>query len=200
VLELPPYRRPSLRTVAQGMLDRANAFVRRAGTVILGLSIILWALAYYPKSGIGKADDQLAQSYAGRMGKFIEPALEPLGLNWKIGIGLIGAQAAREVFVSTVAVVYSVGASDEKSEVETDSVRKALLEDKWPDGRAVFTPLVCLTIMIYFVFSMQCISTLAVVRRETNTWRWPVFVFVYMTGFAYVAALAFYQVGLRYFS
>jgi ferrous iron transport protein B len=200
VLELPPYRRPSLRTVAQGMVDRANAFVRRAGTVILGLSIILWALAYYPKSGVGKADDQLAQSYAGRMGKFIEPALEPLGLNWKIGIGLIGAQAAREVFVSTVAVVYSVGASDEKSEVETDSVRKALLEDKWPDGRAVFTPLVCLTIMIYFVFSMQCISTLAVVRRETNTWRWPVFVFVYMTGFAYVAALAFYQVGLRYFS
>jgi ferrous iron transport protein B len=200
VLELPPYRRPSLRTVAQGMLDRANAFIRRAGTVILGLSIILWALAYYPRSGSEKPDEQLAQSYAGRMGKFIEPALIPLGMNWKIGIGLIGAQAAREVFVSTVGVVYSVGGADENAEVETDSVRKALLEDKWPDGRAVFTPLVCLTIMIYFVFSMQCISTLAVVRRETNTWRWPIFVFVYMTGFAYVASLAFYQIGFRYFS
>ncbi len=197
VLELPPYRRPSLRTVLQGMLDRAKAFIRRAGTIILGLSILLWALAYYPKSGAEKPDDQLAQSFAGRMGKFIEPALVPLGLNWKIGIGLIGAQAAREVFVSTVAVVYSVGGADNNAEAGTDSVRKALLEDKWPDGRLVFTPLVCLTIMIYFVFSMQCIATLAVVRRETNTWRWPVFLFFYMTGFAYLASLVFYQVGTR---
>ena len=197
VLELPPYRRPSFRTVMQGMLDRAKAFIRRAGTIILGLSILLWALAYYPKSGAEKPDDQLAQSFAGRMGKFIEPALVPLGLNWKIGIGLIGAQAAREVFVSTVAVVYSVGGAGDNAEAGTDSVRKALLEDKWPDGRLVFTPLVCLTIMIYFVFSMQCIATLAVVRRETNTWRWPVFLFFYMTGFAYLASLVFYQVGTR---
>ncbi len=197
VLELPPYRRPSVRTVMQGMLDRARAFIRRAGTIILGLSILLWALAYYPKTGTDKPEDHLAQSFAGRMGKFIEPALVPLGLNWKIGIGLIGAQAAREVFVSTVAVVYSVGGADDKAEAGTDSVRKALLADKWPDGRPVFTPLVCLTIMIYFVFSMQCIATLAVVRRETNTWRWPVFLFFYMTGFAYVASLVFYQVGTR---
>ena len=197
VLELPPYRRPSWQTVGHGMYDRAKAFVRRAGTIILGISILLWALAYYPKSGTEKPEEQLAHSFAGRMGKFIEPALVPLGLNWKIGIGLIGAQAAREVFVSTVAVVYSVGgAADDNKEVDNDSVRKALLADRWPDGRLVFTPLVCLTIMIYFVFSMQCISTLAVVRRETNTLRWPIFVFVYMTGFAYVAALAFYQGGM----
>ncbi len=201
VLELPPYRRPSLRTVLHGMWDRGNAFIRRAGTVILGLSIILWALAYYPKSGTEKPEEQLAQSYAGRMGKALEPALVPLGMNWKIGIGLIGAQAAREVFISTMGVVYAVGggAEGENAEVDPDSLRKALLADKWPDGRIVFTPLVCLTIMIYFVYSMQCISTLAVMRRETNTWRWPVFAFVYMTGFAYVAALAFYQIGIRYF-
>jgi len=201
VLELPPYRRPSWRTVLHGMWDRANAFIRRAGTVILGLSIILWALAYYPKSGSDKPEEQLAQSYAGRVGKVLEPALEPLGMNWKIGIGLIGAQAAREVFISTMGVVYAVGGDETAGgdEVNTDSLRKALLADKWPDGRIVFTPLVCLTIMIYFVYSMQCISTLAVMRRETNTWRWPVFAFVYMTAFAYLAALAFYQLGLRWF-
>ena len=178
VLELPPYRRPSWQTVSHGMFDRAKAFVRRAGTMILGISILLWALSYYPKTSEDKPEDQLAHSFAGRMGKFMEPALEPLGLNWKIGIGLIGAQAAREVFVSTVAVVYSVGGADDNKEVDTDSVRKALLADRWPDGRPVFTPLVCLTIMIYFVFSMQCVSTVAVVRRETNTWRWPIFLFV----------------------
>ncbi len=197
VLELPPYRRPSWKTVGLGMLDRARAFVRRAGTVILGLSIVLWALAYYPKSDAKTRDEQVAQSYAGRIGKALEPALKPIGLNWKIGIGLLGAQAAREVFVSTIAVVYAVGGAEDTDakEPETKSVAEALRADRWPDGSMVFTPLVCFTVMIYFVLSMQCVSTLATVRRETNTWRWPLFVFVYMTGFAYLASLAFYQGG-----
>ena len=161
VLELPPYRRPSLRTVAHGC-GSATLSIRRAGVTNLGLTSS-FGLSRISEIGNDKPEDQLAQSYAGRMGKSWSRALEPLGSNWKIGIGLIGAQAAREVFVSTVAVVYSVGGSDDNAEVETDSVRKALLEDRWPDGRMVFTPLVCLTIMIYFVFSMQCISTLTVV-------------------------------------
>ena len=186
VLELPPYRLPGLATVCQNMVARGLAFLKRAGTIILGLSILLWFVATYPKT-----EEGLAGSFAGRAGHFIEPALEPLGFNWKIGIGLIGAQAAREVFVSTIGIVYSIDAADE----ESVPLREALLNDRWPDGRPVFTPLVSLCIMVFFVFSMQCIATLAVVRRETNSWRWPIFQFVYMTGFAYVATFILYQSG-----
>ncbi|MBS0659694.1 MAG: ferrous iron transport protein B [Verrucomicrobia bacterium] len=196
ILELPPYRRPSLATVVHGLRGRAAAFLKRAGTVIVALSVVLWALAYYPRGGAEmKKEEQLAQSFAGRMGKAIEPALEPIGMNWKMGIGLIGAQAAREVFVSTLAVVYAVGGEDEGGKAEPKSVAQALRQDRWPDGRVVYTPLVCLTVMIFFVLSMQCISTLATMRRETNTWRWPIFAFCYMTGFAYLASLVFYQGG-----
>lgn len=195
ILELPPYRRPSFATVGHGLRERATAFLKRAGTVIFALSIVLWALAYYPRSGAEKKEDQLAQSFAGRMGKFIEPALEPIGMNWKLGIGLIGAQAAREVFVSTLAVVYAVGGEEEGGKAEPKSVAEALRKDRWPDGRVVYTPLVCFTVMIFFVLSMQCISTLATMRRETNTWRWPAFAFFYMTGFAYLVSFVFYQGG-----
>ena len=239
-MELPPYRRPSWRTVGAGMFDRAKAFLRRAGTVILALSVILWALSYYPRGQDAKPDERLAESYAGRFGKAIEPVLTPLGFNWKLGIGLIGAQAAREVFVSTMAVVYAVGDEDEKApanppdatkpgeakpaadsgiaagaavttapiakvdspkpaededETRMKGVADAMRADRWPDGRPVFTPLVALTVMIYFVYSLQCFSTVATARRETNTWRWPLFMFAYQTGFAWLAAFAFYQVG-----
>ena len=237
-MELPPYRRPSWRTVGTGIYDRAKAFLRRAGTVILALSVVLWALSYYPRGQDAKPDERLAESYAGKFGKAIEPVLSPLGFNWKLGIGLVGAQAAREVFVSTMAVVYAVGGEDEKppetgpkpaveakpsvadsgiaagpgvapapkkeddkkpeadeDETRMKGVADAMRADRWPDGRVVFTPLVALTVMIYFVFSLQCVSTVATARRETNTWRWPLFMFAYQTGFAWLAAFAFYQVG-----
>ena len=186
VLELPPYRLPGLFTVLQHMLSRAKAFLTRAGTLMLGLSILLWFVSTFPKTDAG-----LSGSFAGRAGHFLEPALTPLGFNWKIGIGLIGAQAAREVFVSTMGIVYSIDGADEN----TAPLRQALLKDHWPDGRPVFTPLVALCIMVFFVFSMQCIATLAVVKRETNSWRWPAFQFFYMTTFAYVATLVLYQAG-----
>lgn len=168
------------------MLSRGKAFLTRAGTLILGLSILLWFVSTFPKT-----EEGLSGSFAGRAGHFLEPALEPLGFNWKIGIGLIGAQAAREIFVSTMGIVYSIDGADEN----TEPLRLALLHDKWPDGRPVFTPLVALCIMVFFVFSMQCIATLAVVKRETNTWHWPFFQFVYMTGFAYFFTLILYQTG-----
>jgi ferrous iron transport protein B len=186
VLELPPYRMPGFFTVLQHMLSRGKAFLTRAGTLILGLSILLWFVSTFPKTDAG-----LSGSFAGRAGHFLEPALEPLGFNWKIGIGLIGAQAAREVFVSTMGIVYSIDGADE----DTEPLREALLKDRWPDGRPVFTPLVALCIMVFFVFSMQCIATLAVVKRETNTWRWPAFQFFYMTAFAYLSTLVLYQAG-----
>ncbi|VVM05242.1 Ferrous iron transport protein B [Methylacidimicrobium cyclopophantes] len=192
VLELPPYRRPSLRTIAAQMGSRAGAFLRRAGTTIVAISVILWWLTAYPKVSDGDRSAQLAGSFAGRIGHCIEPAIRPLGFNWKIGIGLISAQAARENFVSTIGVLYA-GVS--KGDAQPVSLAQALLADRWPDGRPVFSPLVCLTIMLFFVFSLQCVSTVVAVRRETGSWKWALFQFGYMTLFAYVVCLAVYQIG-----
>ncbi|RME70399.1 MAG: ferrous iron transport protein B [Verrucomicrobia bacterium] len=194
IMELPPYRLPSLRAVLIQMFERAWMFVRRAGTIILGISIVLWFLTTYPKPAepLPEGESPIAHSVAGRAGHLLEPAIEPLGFNWQIGIGLISSLAAREVFVSTMAVIYSVG---EDAEADARPLREALLDAKWPDGRPVFTPLVCFGLMIFYVFAMQCISTLAVVRRETNSWRWPLFQLGYMTGTAWLLAFIVYQGG-----
>jgi ferrous iron transport protein B len=192
IMELPPYRIPGLKDVALHMLERAWLFLRRAGTVILGISIILWFLAAYPKAPDGATpQQQLAQSFAGRAGHALEPAIKPLGFDWQIGIGLITSFAAREVFVSTMGVVFNAEANDE----DTTPLRQALLAARWPDGRALFTPLVCFTLMVFYVFAMQCVSTVAVVRRETNSWRWPLFQIGYLTGTAWILSLIVYQGG-----
>jgi ferrous iron transport protein B len=122
----------------------------------------------------------------------MEPAIAPLGMDWKIGIGLVAAQAAREVFVGTMSIVYNVGGGGDQEE---GALAQTLRDQKRPDGSPVFTPLTCLSILVFFVLSMQCVSTLAVVRRETNSFRWPLFQFCYMTGTAYLAALLLYQGG-----
>ncbi|MBS0663464.1 MAG: ferrous iron transport protein B [Verrucomicrobia bacterium] len=192
VMELPPYRLPGIRDVALHMLERAWLFLRRAGTVILGISIILWFLSAYPKAPDGATPtQQLEQSFAGRAGHVLEPAIKPLGFDWQIGIGLISSFAAREVFVSTMGVVFNAESGDS----DTAPLSRALKEARWPDGRPLFTPLVCFTLMIFYVFAMQCVSTLAVVRRETNSWRWPLFQTFYMTGTAWVFSFIVYQVG-----
>jgi ferrous iron transport protein B len=192
IMELPPYRLPGVRDVVFQMLERGWLFLRRAGTVILGISIVLWFLSAYPKAPDGATNQQqLAQSFAGRAGHALEPAIAPLGFDWQIGIGLISSFAAREVFVSTMGVVFNAEAEDD----DTAPLRKALLEAKWPDGRALFTPLVCFTLMIFYVFAMQCISTIAVVRRETNSWRWPLFQLGYMSGTAWILSFIVYQGG-----
>jgi ferrous iron transport protein B len=192
IMELPPYRLPRLRDVVLHMGERAWVFLRRAGTVILGISILLWFLSAYPKAPEGAtATQQLEQSFAGRAGQAIEPAIKPLGFDWHIGIGLITSFAAREVFVSTMGVVFNAEAEDE----DTTPLRQALLQATWPDGRPLFTPLVCLTLMIFYVFAMQCVSTVAVVRRETNSWRWPLFQMAYMTGTAWLLSFVVYQAG-----
>ncbi|MES2694281.1 MAG: ferrous iron transport protein B [Verrucomicrobiota bacterium] len=193
IMELPPYRAPAVRDVVLHMMERGWIFLRRAGTVILGISIILWFLAAYPKAPDGTSEQQqLAQSFAGRAGHAIEPAIKPLGFDWQIGIGLISSFAAREVFVSTMSVVFNAESEDEE---DTAPLRQAILEAKWPDGRKLFTPLVCFSLMIFYVFAMQCISTIAIVRRETNSWRWPLFQIGYMTGTAWLLSLIVYQGG-----
>jgi ferrous iron transport protein B len=192
IMELPPYRLPGIKDVAFHMLERAWIFVRRAGTVILGISIILWFLSTYPKAPAGATPTaQLAQSFAGRAGHAIEPLIKPIGFDWQIGIGLISSFAAREVFVSTMGVVFNAESSSEN----TAPLRTALLGAKWPDGRALFTPLVCFTLMIFYVFAMQCMSTIAVVKRETNGWKWPIFQTLYMTGTAWILSFIVYQGG-----
>ncbi|WP_236919002.1 ferrous iron transport protein B [Ereboglobus luteus] len=222
IMELPPYRLPRIRDVLLHMFERAWMFLKRAGTVILGISIVLWFLSAYPKMDVaeeasqrpeargqtemvaanaeavvvtengGNESEQLRHSFAGMAGRAIEPVIKPLGFNWEIGIGLIGSLAAREMFVSTMKVVYNV-----ESEGDDDVVplRDALAKATWPDGRPLFTPLVCLTLMIFYVFAMQCLATLAVVRRETNSLRWPLFQLGYMTGTAWVVCFTVYQVG-----
>jgi len=198
LMELPPYRLPSLPQIAIQMWQRSALFLRRAGTVILGISIILWFLASFPKTsqraGAPKPtkSEQLQHSFAGRIGHAMEPAIAPLGMDWKIGIGLVAAQAAREVFCGTMAIVYNV---ERRKGDDPDTLAVTLRKQRRPDGSPVFSPLTCLSILIFFVLSMQCVSTLAVVRRETNSLRWPFFQFCYMTGTAYLAALLIYQGG-----
>lgn len=192
IMELPPYRLPRLKDVAQHMVERGWLFVRRAGTVILGISIILWFLSAYPKAPEGTPPtQQLAQSFAGQAGHAIEPLIKPIGFDWQIGIGLITSFAAREVFVSTMSVVFNVETTDD----DTTPLRQALLAAQWPDGRPLFTPLVCFTLMIFYVFAMQCMSTIAVVKRETNGWKWPIFQTCYMTGTAWILSFIVYQGG-----
>lgn len=191
VMELPSYRMPMLSTVLSVMWERSVIFLKQAGTVILAISIVLWFLTNYPKVASEDHGAQLQQSYAGQAGKLMEPLIKPLGFDWKIGIGLVTSFAAREVFVGTMSIIHNVGESDDN----TIPLRDALVNDKWPDGRPVFTPLTCLSLMVFYVFAMQCLSTLAVVRRETNSWRWPAFQFFYMLAVAYTMSLLVYQVG-----
>ena len=190
VMELPTYQRPSWREVGLQIYDRGKIFVKNAGTVILGLSIVLWALTTYPKAESENEGDALAYSAAGRMGKAIEPLIEPLGYDWKMGVGLVASFAAREVFVSTMSIIY-IG---EDVTEEGDTVRDKMAAEKRKDGKPAYNIRTCLSLLVFYVFAMQCLSTVAVTRRETNSWGWAIFQVVYLTGFAYVAAFATYQI------
>ncbi|MFM8469175.1 MAG: ferrous iron transport protein B, partial [Limisphaerales bacterium] len=302
IMELPPYKRPVATTILRHMWARSKLFLRRAGTVILGINIVLWFLATYPKSykaevqmpemqlgmlrpiypeektqedvakkiqelravAKAKAGDapqasppspptgeragvrgqsvpspttvpsatnappphpqalspaggeggppqvvetllerleamenaiqgaKLRHSFAGRLGHLIEPAIAPLGFDWKMGIGIVASFAAREVFVSTMSVVYNVGETDTKDTAATTSLAKVLQEEKREDGKPAYTPLVGVTLMVFYVFALQCVSTIAVVRRETNAWKWPLFQLLYMTALAWVMAFLTY--------
>ena len=208
VMELPPYRLPNFRTVFQNMFIRAGLFLKRAGTVILAISIILWALTAFPRSTefqnpiqstlnseqtvIDDSGAKLRNSYAGQLGHLIEPVIKPLGFDWQIGVALIASFAAREVLVSTLSIIYNVG---KDSNEESESLMQAVREAKKDDGTPAWTPLTALTLMVFFVLAMQCMSTVAVVRRETNSWTWTLFMVFYMTGLAYLAAFITYQSG-----
>jgi len=222
VLEMPPYRWPSAPILWLNAWRRLRIFLVDAGTIILAMTILLWALLSFPKSAdvtehytaerarveqmagsdLEKAEalrsidsqeaaDQLANSLGGRFGHAIEPAIRPIGFDWQIGVGIIGAFAAREVFISTLGVVFGIGEADE----ENTPLRQALRDARHADGTPVMTPLSGVSLMIFFLLACQCMSTIAVVRRESGSWKWPVFLFSYMTVLAYIASFAVYQGG-----
>ncbi len=179
MLEMPPYRWPTLRSLGLRLVDRSRVFLRRAGTVILGVAIGLWVLAHLPLQD-GKAPP-IEQSLAGTIGRTVEPLIKPLGFNWKIGIGLITSLAAREVIVGTLGTIYGI-----EGESQTQGLQEALRKDLTPAG--------AVALLVFFAFAMQCMSTIAVVRRETGGWQWPIVQFLYMTGIAWVCALITNQV------
>ncbi len=235
ILELPPYRLPSLRGTLKMMWERATVFLTEAGTVILACTVALWALLSFPRvdadtehraavtapaaaapvaaapavcattpaapatppaapgtSGEPAAEPSaIARSYGGRLGHAIEPVLAPLGFDWKIGVGLIGAFAAREVFVATLGLVYGIDDTGD----DALPLRDQLRAETRADGKPAYTPLMGLSLLVFFAISCQCMSTLAVTKRETKSYRWPAFMFAYMTGTAYLLSLAVYQIG-----
>jgi ferrous iron transport protein B len=211
ILELPTYRAPRVKNMVQTMVNKARIFVTDAGKVIMVISLILWALSTFGPGRMGevqehykteiaknpaKADSlrivmntaKLENSYAGILGKSIEPGIKPLGYDWRIGIALITSFAAREVFVGTMATLYSVG-EDEQGMLLRDKLRAAKKED----GTPLFTMATGISLMLFYLFAMQCMSTLAITRRETKTWKWPIIQFTYMTTIAYVMSFIAYQ-------
>ncbi len=216
VLELPSYKIPSIRNALLMALDRARIFVRKAGTVIMLISVILRTASTYPKSDPPEEVAQmleeakrtnndalmeeasrleshhaLANSVAGQMGQAIEPVIEPLGFDWQIGVGVISSFAAREVIVSTLSIVYGVG--EDAVDDDPDSLYEKLRASKRSDGSPVFTTATCLSLLVFYVLAMQCLPTQVVTKRETGSWKWAVLQFGYMTVLAYLAALATYQ-------
>ena len=224
VMEMPPYKIPDLKTIILRMLDRGKRFLVDAGTIIFATTVLIWGLLYYPRpQSISDQYDQkaaeiqsqtlsqdkleeqlntnskaeagafLRQSVLGRLGKFIEPVVKPLGWDWKIGIAVIASFPAREVVVAILGIIYNLGS--EESE-ESENLRQKMRNATWDDdpNQKVFTPIVALSVMVFFALCAQCAATLAVIKRETGSWKWPVFTFSYMTILAYCAALITYQI------
>lgn len=210
-IELPQYKLPGVKTALLSAYDRGLVFVKKAGTVILAISIVLWFLMSYPRADVPAAaapditagvsaeewaaQEQLRYSFAGRMGRVIEPVIEPLGFDWRIGVGIVASFAAREVVVSALSVIFGVGdAGAEQGSVLLDRLKEAVL----PDGSPLFTTATAFSLLVFYVLAMQCLPTQVITRRETGSWKWALFQLGYMTLLAYFAALITFQ-GLRAF-
>ena len=215
IMELPPYHLPRPLSILRVMWDRSKVFLTDAGTIIFAGCVIVWALSYFPHikdadlspetkaqiAGLGPdqvqvreniiAAERLHRSCLGRLGHAIEPVIKPLGYDWRIGVGVLSSFMAREVFVGTMGITFAIGATNEHSV----DLRAQLASATWPGGRRVLTPLVGIDLMIFYVLACQCVSTLATVRKETRSLRWPAFLFAYTLALAYISALAVYQIG-----
>ena len=192
LLELPPYRRPQWSYIFRHVAGRAWAFLHKAGTVILGLSILLWALQTYPKSE--NEEDQLSHSAMGRLGNVIEPVVEPLGFDGRTGTAILTSFAAREVFNASMGILYKVDEGDDDAETRK-SLRDRLAAEKRPDGSPLFSPLMVISLLVFYIYALQCLPTTAVVAREAGSWKWAIGQFAFMSCFAYVASLLVFQIG-----
>jgi len=214
MIELPEYQMPVWKNVFLEVYEKVKSFVIEAGKIILVISMVLWFMASYgPTEAMNNAETQaislakersldedqtanliagkkIEASYAGHVGKFIEPAIKPLGFDWKIGIALITSFAAREVFVGTMATIYSIGSESDEGRIKD----RMAAEINPTTGRPVYNMATSLSLLIFYVFAMQCMSTLAVVKRETNSWKWPIVQFFFMTAMAYFGSWAVYTI------
>ncbi len=212
VLALPEFRKPNLQTVTIKLMGRASVFLKRAGTVIFSVAVVVWVLAYFPRADLNTrftqsievvgnqissmenelAAQQLSQSWLGRIGRWIEPAFKPLGWDWRVSSAVIAGFPAREVVVAVMGTLYSVG-----SDADEASLSEKLRSASWPDGRLIFTLPMVLGLLVFYAWCLQCAATVATIRRETNSWRWPIFAWCYMTVLGYTAALLIFQIGSR---
>jgi ferrous iron transport protein B len=186
VVEMPPLRAPLARVVLRGVFDSVISFLRNATTVILACSVIIWFLSAYPEVPAGYQENPVRASYAGQIGVALEPFIAPLGFNWEIGIAILSSFPAREVFISGLSTVYAISARDDQSQGLLTH-----LQQKQLDGS--FTTATALSLLVFYVFACQCMSTLAVCRRETGSWGWTAGMFGYMTALAYLGAFVTYQ-------
>jgi len=220
ILALPEFRMPNVQTVSLKLLDRVRVFLKRAGTVIFAVAVVVWALAYFPRSSAvdehrvqartvaaaalsgdelkrryteidnEASAEHLAQSWLGRAGHVVEPVFRPLGWDWRVSAAVIAGFPAREVVVAVLGTIYAVGGdADEKT------LAGQLTAARHPDGSLVFTLPMVLGLLLFYAWCLQCAATLAVIRRETNSWRWPIFAWSYMTVLGYTGALLIYQLG-----
>jgi ferrous iron transport protein B len=194
LLELPPYRKPQWSYIFRHVGERAWAFVQKAGTLIFALSILLWALSTYPKKPGSSGAEALAHSAIGRIGTVIEPLVKPLGFDGRMGTAILTSFAAREVFVSSMAILYRVDQAEDERQTRS-LLRAQLANAKWPDGRPIFTTLSLISLLVFFIYALQCLPTSAVVARESGSWKWAIGQFFFMTGFAYFASLIVFQGG-----
>jgi ferrous iron transport protein B len=221
VLELPEYKVPSLRVVLARVWEASRAFVVRAGTLIFAATIVIWFAGYWPGDhsrqfqlqaqldAMEEGNPQfetlaaelraeraalLERSLLGKIGHAIEPAVAPLGWDWKIGVGAVASFPAREVIIATLGTIYSLDGDEDE-----EGLIGAIRSSTYPDGTPVYTIPVAFSIMVFFALCAQCVSTLLVIQRETNSWWWPALSFTYMTVLAYLGALATYQIGTRFF-
>jgi ferrous iron transport protein B len=225
LMELPAYKWPRPRAMVLRLIERAKVFVLRAGTVIFSVSMVVWALSYFPRpaaihdqfearraevsatvvsaetrdaelSNLAAAEDAtyLEQSVFGRVGHAIEPVFRPLGWDWRVAMAALASFPAREVVISVLGTTYALGKDVDQG---SDTLRSALQEAHWPDGRPVFTAATALGLMVFFALCLQCAATVATIRRETQSWKWPAFAWSYMTVLAYLGALLTYQIGTR---
>jgi len=219
-LELPPYQWPKWRDVWLAMYFRGKVFVTTAGTIIVVTSIAVWALSYFPRSTeaaqtyrmeyaqkVGVSldspeaqhhvdEEQLAHSFLGRFGKTVEPVFVPAGFDWRITTAILSAFPARENVIPALGIIFNLG--EQRADGSHADLEKSLMESTWPDGRPLMTPWTSIGLMVFFALCCQCMSTLATIKRETNSVKWPIFVFTYMTVLAYIGAVLINQLGLAF--